>query len=423
MNDLRIVVSRRMIHYLRCGVSALIAILFCLSAPAAPRPAPHSTIVDRGALDAIRTRAKETGSDSVIIYQNGVKLLDYHSSKPLEPVYIMSATKSVVALIVGIAIAEGKIKGIDEPVYDYYPELNQGRKKLITIRRLLSMTAGLQHTGEGLEVYGAPDAVKMALAAEVQSTPGSAFSYNNKSVNLLAGIIRIATGKPIDTYAEEKLFDRMGFGVWRWEHDDAGTPYAFADLALLPQNFAKIGRLVLQRGQWQGKQLVPAGWIDQLGVQSQPYEPSYGLLWWRLSNSSSGMVTRKHLDELLAGGVDPKLIAQLRPLVGKPIHSMPEWHHSLATAVPDWEARTTVPGLIGPYGEDIPTWHYDSFDGLSAEGSLGQYLVVFPKLGLVAIRQIEPFDGFEFIRNRFEEFPDMVRRVVPAAPSPTTTMH
>ena len=111
--------------------------------------------------------------------------------------------------------------------------------------------------------------------------------------------------------------------------------------------------------------------------------------------------------------LDPKLIAQLRPLVGIAVHSTSEWHRLLAAAMPDWEGRTTIPGLIGPYGDDIPTWRYDSFDGLAAEGSNGQYLVVFPKLGLVAVRQIEPFDGFKFMPNRFEDFPDMVRRLVP----------
>ena len=369
--------------------------------------------VDQAALAALTARAKETGSDSVLVYRDGELLLDYHSAKAAEPIYLMSATKSVVALAVGVAIAEGRIKSLDEPLYDFFPELNQGRKKLLTIRQLLSMTTGIQHTGLGAEVYDAPDSVKQALAAELRTTPGAAFSYNNKSINLLAGVIRIATGEPLDTYAEEKLFDPMGFGIWRWEHDRTGTPNAFADLALLPRDFAKLGQLVIQRGRWQGKQLVPEAWIDQIGRQSQPYEPTYGLLWWRLSDHATGAVTSRHLDDLLAGGVDPKLIAQLRPLVGMAVRSQPEWHRLLAAAIPDWEDRAYLPGLIGPYANDLPTWRYESFDGLAAEGALGQYLVVFPKLGLVAVRQIEPFDGFSFMQNRFENFPDMVRRLVP----------
>ena len=281
-------------------IAAVIGAVVVSSDMACAAEPPTAAVVDRAALAALTARAKETGSDSVVVYRNGEELLDYHSSKPAEPMYLMSATKSVVALVIGVAIAEGKIKSIDEPVSDFYPELNQGRKKLLTIRQLLSMTTGIQHNGFGDEIYAAPDSVKLALAAELQTTPGAAFSYNNKSINLLAGIIRMATGEPLDTYADEKLFAPMQFDMWRWEHDNSGTPNAFADLALQPKDFAKLGLLAIQRGQWQGKQLVPAAWVDQLGLQSQPYEPLYGLLWWRLSDHATGIVSRKHLDDLLA---------------------------------------------------------------------------------------------------------------------------
>lgn len=377
-----------------------------------PITAASAEEVDPAALKMLTDRAVATGSDAVVVYFHGTKILDYHSPKERQPIYIMSCTKSMVGLAVGEAIAEGKIKSIDEPVYDFFPEWKQGRKKLVTIRHLLSMTSGLQHTGVGAEIYPLPDSVKMALAAELQTQPGAAFSYNNKAVNLLGGIIHVATGEWLDMYVRDHFFDPMDIGFWKWERDDAGNAYAFADLALLPDDFAKFGTLVLQHGMWNGKQLVPSSWIDQLGLQSQPYEPLYGLLWWRVPTGATGMLTSKHLAELAKGGVDPKLIQQLKPLLGKRVHSMLEWHRLLAASVPDWQARTAVPGLIGPYGLDIPTWQYDGFDGIAAEGSLGQYLVVFPDLDLVAVRQIEPFDGYDFMQNRFEDFPDMVRTIV-----------
>jgi CubicO group peptidase (beta-lactamase class C family) len=368
----------------------------------------------QSALRQLEQRARETGSDAVVVYLHGVKILDYHSASSIRPIYTMSCTKSIVALAIGEAIAEGKIKNIDEPVYDFFPEWNQGRKKLITIRQLLSMTTGLQHNGMGSEVYAAPDSVKLALAAELQTVPGAAFSYNNKSVNLLAGIIHVATGEWLDVYVDSHFFDPMKIRFWKWDRDDAGDAYAMADLQLLADDFAKFGLLITQRGQWDGKQLVPAAWIDELGLQSQPYEPLYGLLWWRVPSGATGVVTAQHLADLKRGGADPKLIQELTPLVGKPVHSTLEWHRMLSAAVPDWLDRTTVPGLMEPYGSDIPTWHYDAFDGIAAEGYLGQYLVVFPKLGLVAVRQIEPFDKFDFLHNRFEDFPAMVRKLVPS---------
>jgi CubicO group peptidase (beta-lactamase class C family) len=121
--------------------------------------------------------------------------------------------------------------------------------------------------------------VKLALAAELYTPPGAAFTYNNKSVNLLSGIIHIATGQPLDDYVRDHFFKPMGIKSWQWTRDDAGNPYAMADLALYPEDFAKFGTLMLQKGQWNGKQLVPMAWIEQIGLQSQPYEPDYGLLW------------------------------------------------------------------------------------------------------------------------------------------------
>jgi CubicO group peptidase (beta-lactamase class C family) len=99
--------------------------------------------------------------------------------------------------------------------------------------------------------------VKLALAAELYTPPGAAFTYNNKSVNLLSGIIHIATGQPLDDYVRDHFFKPMGIKSWQWTRDDAGNPYAMADLALYPEDFAKFGTLMLQKGQWNGKQLVP----------------------------------------------------------------------------------------------------------------------------------------------------------------------
>ena len=318
-----------------------------------------------------------------------MKIFDYYAGKP-EPIFLMSCTKSITALAVGEAIAEGKIKSIDEPVYDFYPEWKQGKKRLITIRQLLTMTSGLQNTGRGDEVYDAPDSVKLALAAELYTPPGAAFTYNNKSVNLLSGIIHVATGQPLDDYVRDHFFTPMGIKSWQWTRDDAGNPYAMAELVLYPEDFAKFGTLVLQKGQWNGKQLVPTVWIEQIGLQSQPYEPDYGLLWWRAPTSAIGVVTPKRVAEIAAGGASPAFVKQLATLENKPMHSMTEWHQRLAAVTPDWEKATYLPEVIGSHATDIPTWTYAGFDGVAAEGYLGQYLVVFPKLGLVGVRMIKP---------------------------------
>ena len=369
--------------------------------------------VNGEALRRLAERAKNTKSDAVLVYHNGSKVFEYYSGAP-EPVFLMSCVKSITALAVGQAIAEGKIKSIDQPVFDFFPEMKQGRKQAMTIRHLLAMTSGIQNTGSGMEVYPAPDVVKLALAAELTTAPGAAFDYNNKSVNLLSGIIHMATKQPLDDYVRDNFFEPMEIRSWNWYRDDEGNASAMADLALYPEDFAKFGRLILQRGLWGGKQLIPAGWLDQIGQQSQPYEPLYGLLWWRLASDTVGTISKERIEELRKAGLGADFVRALQKLEGRTFHSQSEWHAALASALPDWETQAPrYPGIIDFYASDAPRWSYSTFDGFEAEGSLGQYLTILPKRQLVAVRMIKPFDGFVYNKNRFEDFSDVVRALAP----------
>ena len=375
--------------------------------------------MDKDALRKLEQRSQETGSDAVVVYYDGNKVFEYPSKDKSEPIYTMSCTKSITGLAVMEAITEGKIKSIDEPVYDFFPELKQGRKKLITIRTLLSMTSGLSSVIE--DNYGGPDSVKLAIASEQEAAPGAKFAYNNRAVNLLAGVIQIATGEQMDAYVDEHFFYPMGIVDWRWERDTVGNPYAMSDLKLLPEDFAKFGLLILQKGQWQGKQLLAANWIDELKRQSQPYQPLYSLLWWRIPTEATGTLTSEHFPALAAGGLDPALIAKLRKLQGMTFHGTAEWHRALASVMPDWEeklmdqAPPSLSDLTSLYVEPLLTWKYRGFDGIEAAGQGGQYLVIFPERKLVAVRMRKPHEDDSFMKNRFEDFPDLVRALAPVS--------
>lgn len=133
----------------------------------------------------------------VIVKDNQV-IGEWYFGKPKTKIHIMSCTKSVVNLAVGRLIDAGKIRSLDQPVYEFYPEWQTGSKKLITIRSLLNHTSGLQNVPNAtieikmlLNTYPRANVIKLALAAELSDAPGSRFSYNNKAVNLLAGIIQV----------------------------------------------------------------------------------------------------------------------------------------------------------------------------------------------------------------------------------------
>jgi CubicO group peptidase (beta-lactamase class C family) len=146
----------------------------------------------------------------------------------------------VVSLAVGLLLDEGRIKSLDQPVSDFYPEWRQGAKRRITIRHLLTHTSGLQnaqHTSE--EIYPSGDFVQLALAAELTSEPGTAGAYNNKAVNLLAGVVEQASGQKLDAYLRERLFTPLGIVAFEWSRDDAGNPHAMSGLQIRPRDFAR----------------------------------------------------------------------------------------------------------------------------------------------------------------------------------------
>jgi len=367
------------------------------------------------ALLALSKRTQETKSDALLVFHRGQKVFEYYSGRP-KPIPLMSCTKSIASLAVGRAIADGNIKSLDQHVYDFFPEMKQGRKAEMTVRHVLSMTSGIQNEGVGDEVYRAPDYVRLAIAAELSSAPGAAFEYNNKAVNLLSGIIHAATTQPLDLYVRDQFFQPMEIESWNWDRDDAGNASAMADLQLYPEDFAKFGLLMINGGSWEGKHLVSEAWVKQSVAASQPFDPQYGLLWWRWPKKSVGVLSEARVAQLLGAGVNPEFAKALKNLAGRSFSSEFEWHRALGAIYPTWNKVSLFsPGLLDTYATDAPIWHHSNFDGYGAVGYLGQYLVVLPELQLVAVRMISPFEGYDFNQNRFEDFATSIRALKPDA--------
>jgi CubicO group peptidase (beta-lactamase class C family) len=185
----------------------LIGFLLALVA-AAPTLAVTLPPATNSALQQLLERGRQTSSDAVLVWKDGREIGHYyrgdHAPRPIE---LMSVTKSVVALGIGQLLDQGKIQSLQQPVADFYPEWRQGRKRAITVRMLMDHTSGLQNVPRAdVEIHPAPDAIQLALAAELSSAPGAAASYNNKAVNLLAGIIEKASGQPMDVFFRDGLF-------------------------------------------------------------------------------------------------------------------------------------------------------------------------------------------------------------------------
>jgi len=211
---------------------------------------------------------------------------------------VRSVTKSVVAILFGVAVRDGAIGSLETPVLDYFPEYTDLRTPemlKIRLRDILSMTSGLtwdernypytDHRNSEIAMDLAPDRYRYILSQPLSAEPGTHFTYSGGDVALVAAVISRATHKPLEAYADEKLFAPLGIRA-EWLKDSAGIPYAASGLRLRPRDMGTIGQLVLQHGQWQGQTVVPKNWIDAMTEQHADVNPGdacktqYGYLWW-----------------------------------------------------------------------------------------------------------------------------------------------
>jgi len=208
---------------------------------------------------------------------------------------VRSITKSVTSLLLGIAIDRGWVAGIDQPVLSLLPEyadLRSPEKDRITLRHLLTMSAGL--AWDENQPYGdlansetqmdrAADPYRYALARPVALPPGKLYNYSGGGAAVIADLLHKATGKPFDVLARELLFQPLGITDIGWERYPVNDePVTASGLRLRPRDLLKIGQLVLNHGVWDGTQVVPAAWIAQsIAPQIQGSQLYfYGFQWW-----------------------------------------------------------------------------------------------------------------------------------------------
>jgi CubicO group peptidase (beta-lactamase class C family) len=208
----------------------------------------------------------------------------------------MSMAKSVLSALVGIAIGEGRIGSVDDPITRYVPELAERDRRFgrITLRHLLTMTSGLRYEesggpwGDDTATYYAPDLRALALRrTEVVEEPGRRFHYNNFNPLLVGLALERATGMPVTTYLERKLWRPLGMeadGSWSLDSGHSGFEKMESGLNGRPVDLAKFGLLFAQDGRWRGRQLVPRGWVEDRTLVSTRFArapaPSYQYFWW-----------------------------------------------------------------------------------------------------------------------------------------------
>lgn len=257
-----------------------------LDAPANHAANIHAIVVLRhGAIVAERYY---TGTDRSI-WSPWSRTVRFDAATPHD---LRSITKSITSLLWGIAQGQGRTPPLETPVLDLYPELvglKTGGRQAVTLRHLFTMSSGLawqepvryDASNDETGLFWRSSQVRYVFDRPVKNS-GAGFHYNGGGTAVLADVLAQRVGMPLPDYARTHLFAPLGISDWEWKEDLRGRPMAYAGLRMRPADLAKIGQLVLQRGAWQGRQLVPAAWIaESLRPQVQTGDGlQYGYQWW-----------------------------------------------------------------------------------------------------------------------------------------------
>ncbi len=212
-----------------------------------------------------------------------------------------SISKSFTSACIGIALKQGFIKSIDEPIFSYFPEYAKyfdSAKRKITIRHLLTMTSGLEWDentpyldpkNSEIQMDVSDDPVQFILSRKLTSVPGTTWNYSAASATLLGEILRNATGEKVNKYAEKNLFAPLGIKKYTWEPmlKDKDMTAAAWGLRLRSRDLAKFGLLYMNNGKWGDTQVLDADWVKQ-SLSAQVSRPSespntprgYGFQFW-----------------------------------------------------------------------------------------------------------------------------------------------
>jgi CubicO group peptidase (beta-lactamase class C family) len=308
-------------------LAILLATLALLSAPLASaqqttQPWPTrgwatSSPEEQGMSSQRLARLVEFGArndmDSVLVTRHGRIVLEatYAPFRAGLRHHIYSATKSVTSTLVGVALGEGLLDGTDRRVVDLFAGRTianlDDAKKAITVQHLLDMTSGLAWQ-EGLSgpndstiaMARTPDWRQFVLDQPMAAAPGTRFYYDSGNSHLLSAILSKVTGRSALDYAREKLFGPLGIDGVLWQADPQGISIGGWGLYLQPRDMAKIGYLWLRGGLWEGKQILPAAWIEavrQADVdmrESWASDLRYGRQFWVMPLRDAFMAVGKH---------------------------------------------------------------------------------------------------------------------------------
>jgi CubicO group peptidase (beta-lactamase class C family) len=253
---------------------------------------------------------KRTDTAAFIVIKNDVLLYEgyFNGYDHNSIVTSFSIAKSFVSALVGIAISEGYISSVEDSITKYVPELleKDPRYKNINLRHLLSMSSGIRYKEYGMfwsddaATYYSPNLRAVAISSPIVDEPGKVFHYNNFHPLLLGLVLERTTGSLVSQYLADKIWKPLGMevpGSWSLDSQRSGFEKLESGINGRAIDFAKFGRLFLNRGNWNGRQLIQKEWVNESTRRDTTTDPAphYQYFWW-----VNAKVTDKH--HLFAAG-------------------------------------------------------------------------------------------------------------------------
>lgn len=307
---------------------------------------------------------KGRGMISILVVRHGYLVMEvyFHPYRADLRTELFSCTKSVTGILIGLALKEAYLEGVDQPVLDFFPDrevqYRDERKETMTIEDLLTMRTGMDWMEFGVDYEDprslfqrfirSPDWVQFVLDRPMLHEPGSFFEYSTGASHLLSAIVQQATGMTALDYARERLFGPMGISDVDWFVDPQGVNSGGYGLTMTARDMAKLGYLYLRSGQWEDEQLVPANWIEastSVQVPLERYWPNhksgYGYQWWVFPQYN-------HYESDSYSAVGYK---------GQYIFVVPD--KDMVVVFSQWEARVT--GQPSQHSADAELWYLQRF--------------------------------------------------------------
>jgi CubicO group peptidase (beta-lactamase class C family) len=265
---------------------------------------PEKQDMDGAALNQITRHVQDAKLkvDSVVVVRHGYIVFEKYFRPPWDKgkVHnIYSCTKSVMGSLVGIAVQQGKIKSLDDKMVDYFPNRTirnlDERKRSITLLNLMTMKGGFEWEerkypysdprNPWIQALRSEDTIQFVLDQPMATRPGTVWAYNGGYSQIFSAIVTDKTGMNTLEFAKKNLFIPLGITQYIWRKDRQGIYDAGGGLLLTPRDMAKYGYLILNKGEWEEKQVIPADFVAETIKTQTTFHANSGYgygSWWTI---------------------------------------------------------------------------------------------------------------------------------------------